>query len=62
MARKFTKKELIELENQLSNPSGEKGKEVAKKMYESNFSMIKATIDCLNIQPKNGIRIGTRQL
>ncbi len=55
MTKKITKEELNELQNQLSNPSGEKGKEVAKKMHESNFSMTKATIDCLNIQPKNTI-------
>lgn len=55
MKTKFTKKELLELEVQLSNPTGKKGIEVAKKMHERNFSMTKSTIDMLDIQPNNKI-------
>lgn len=55
MSHQFTQKELLELELQLSNPTGEKGIEVAQKMYDGNFGMTKLAIDSLHIQPKNSI-------
>lgn len=55
MSHQFTQKELLELELQLSNPTGEKGIEVAQKMHEGNFGMTKLAVDLLHIQPKNSI-------
>ncbi len=46
---KLTEKDLMKIEDQLSNPKGNTGLEIAKNMHKTNFSMTKATFDASNI-------------
>lgn len=55
MSKQFTTEELLELELQLSNPTGKKGVEVAQKMHEGNFGMTKLAVNLLNIKQQNSI-------
>lgn len=55
MKKQLTKKELKELESQLGCPTGEKGKEVAKNMNESNIDMTLASLDALKLRDENTV-------
>jgi len=48
-----SKKELKELESQLNCPTGEKGKEIAKEMNNSNIDMTIASIEAIKIKDNN---------
>ncbi len=52
---KLTEQQIIELEQQLSCPEGEKGIEVGKTMNESNIKMTLKSIDYLEFQDKDTI-------
>lgn len=53
MKREFTEKEILELEKQLSCPSGEFGIKVGENMNRSNIGMTLNTIKFLELQDKN---------
>lgn len=55
MKQEFTKKQLEEIEKQLSCPTGVKGIEIANSMNLSNISMTKNSIDALKISNSNRI-------
>lgn len=55
MKNKLTELEIIEIETQLSCPSGENGIEVANKMNDSNIGMTKNSIEFLELEENNSV-------
>ena len=55
MEVKFTEEEILELENQLSCPSGLNGIEIGTRMNTSNFEMTKKSIDALDLDDRNSV-------
>lgn len=51
----LSKKDLIEIENQLRCPSGQNGLQMAKTMHQSNIGMIRRSIDFLT--PEKGEKV-----
>ena len=55
MGVRFTEEEILELENQLSCPSGLNGIEIGTRMNTSNFEMTKESIDALDLVDRNSV-------
>ena len=55
MEVRFTEEEILELENQLSCPSGLNGIEIGTRMNTSNFEMTKKSIDALDLEDRNSV-------
>lgn len=51
----FRESELVEIENQLSFPTGEKGIEMSKMMHETNITMTRASINGLRLENMDAI-------
>jgi len=55
LKQNITEEELIEVENQLSFPNGEKGIEMAKAMNDTNIEMTLESIKALDINDNNAV-------
>lgn len=55
MKQNITEEELIEVENQLSFPNGEKGIEMAKAMNDTNIEMTLESVKALDINDNNTV-------
>ena len=55
MEKEWTRAELLDIENQLSCPSGEKGVEMGEMMNETNIEMTRSSIRFLDIKDQHTI-------